>query len=96
MSKKFEFTDEDIKQAEKYYCHSCSSLKEYADIWSRCEICGAPLMYDTSVYCMNECKSQKYKDYRDEDGNEYEARFCWDCLEKIDGCPICGSNYFGR
>lgn len=96
MKCKNKFTKEEVLQARKYYGFDCFTIIDMPEIWTRCEICGQPLMYHTSVYCMNNCKSIRMKDYCDGGGEKYEVRFCCDCLEKINNCPICGKDDFGR
>lgn len=83
------FIDAEIKEANKYYGWDIGKcIKEHPEEFTRCEVCGRILMYDTSVYCENECQSKL--------NENYECRFCWDCLEEMDGCPICGGHDFGR
>jgi hypothetical protein len=73
-----------------------SSIENSPELWTKCEICGNPICYETAIYCMNDCKSKKNKNYRDEYGDEFEVRFCRRCFLKLKHCPICKDNHFGR
>ena len=84
-----EFTKKEIEEAIKYYGWDISkAIKKHPEEFTKCEICGRILLYWTSVYCENECESKV--------NPTLECRFCWDCLEEMDGCPICGGHDFGR